>query len=81
MFHLLISPGNRLHPPKGQNHGVDEIKCGDTYLRPLFIHGAGTVALLTKLGLWITELKNVARPAWQPPRMYLYKPSAPYQPY
>ena len=38
-------------------------KCGDTYLRTLFIHGARAAALLTKEpGPWITELKK-RRPA------------------
>ncbi|CAD5756887.1 transposase [Escherichia coli] len=60
---------------------LNESKYSDTYLRTLLIHGAGTIALLTKPGSWITELKNVARSAWQPTRIFLYKTSALYLPY
>lgn len=47
----------------GKIHLLGISKRGDTYLRPLFIHGARAAALMTKeLGPWITELKK-RRPA------------------
>ena len=58
MYYVMLEPCYCVLRSSVADDFLNESKCSDTYLRTLLIHGAGTVALLTKLGSWITELKK-----------------------